>query len=81
MISHELYFRILCSIEYQQARKKSLEEIESILPEDYIIEIKGHIFNDFISMNPMNLWPEQELKNALCLKIKEVVTEVGEQLF
>lgn len=29
----------------------------------------------------MNLWSSQSLKNSLCLKITEIVVEVGEELY
>lgn len=45
------------------------------------MEIKQHIFQDFIDLNPMNLWSSEALQKKLCMNITEEVTEVGEMLY
>jgi hypothetical protein len=45
------------------------------------LEIKQHIFQEFIDLNPMNLWSSEALQKKLCMHISEEVTEVGEMLY
>lgn len=45
------------------------------------MEIKEHIFRDFIDLNPLRLWDNLQLRRDMCLNITEVVAEVGEQLY
>lgn len=45
------------------------------------MEIKEHIFHDFLDLNPLGMWADPTLKKGVCLSISEVVVEVGEALF
>ena len=45
------------------------------------MEIKEHIFHDFLDLNPLGMWADPALKKGVCLSISEVVVEVGEALF
>ena len=73
---------MLCSIEYQYTRNKSLAEIEGILPDDYKMEIRNHIYKDFLRLDPAALWTSAHaLRQSVSLRIAEVSAETAEQLF
>jgi hypothetical protein len=80
-IDRKLYFKILCSLEYQEYRKKNVDEIEKLMPQEYLIEIKEYMFKDMLHASPLGLWKREELKRRLSLKIQETTTEAGEELY
>lgn len=68
-------------MEYQEYRKKNVNEIEKLLPVEYLVEIKSHVFKDLLHTNPLNLWGDEQLRARVSLKIQEVTTEAGEELY
>ncbi len=69
-------------MEFKLHQNNNLKEMESILSEELILEIRQEIYKDFLRLDPAALWTSAHaLRQSVSLRIAEVSAETAEQLF
>ena len=69
-------------MEFKLHQNNNLKEMESILSEELILEIRQEIYKDFLRLDPAALWTgAHALRQSVSLRIAEVSAETAEQLF
>lgn len=78
-LDKKLYLQILCSLEYNQTQKRSIDSLNKVMPKKYMQEIKFEMYSKFIGNEAF--FGNSSVQLEIAEDVKETVCELNENVY